>query len=192
MSGQQTADRRQTVGAQRAAPIKALSVRQPWAWMVAAGYKTMETRKWSSNYVGPLLIHACGKFDKQAEEDYRAIFDYGKQHNDGLGLMERLAFRDSYIYGGLQNQYGCRYTGGIIALVSMLHCYHLTGCWEDSDMRRRHLCYFPIPPGESRYGFKLELKKRFDPPIPCKGALSLWTPPDDVIAQLKGTQRPEQ
>jgi hypothetical protein len=36
--------------------IKALSLKQPWANMVASGEKTIETRKWPTSYRGPLLI----------------------------------------------------------------------------------------------------------------------------------------
>jgi len=36
--------------------VKALSVQQPWASMIAQGSKTIETRNWSSEYRGDLLI----------------------------------------------------------------------------------------------------------------------------------------
>lgn len=36
--------------------MKALSVKQPWANMIASGEKTIETRKWCTDYRGPLLI----------------------------------------------------------------------------------------------------------------------------------------
>ncbi len=36
--------------------MKALSVRQPWANMIASGVKTIETRKWCTDYRGMLLI----------------------------------------------------------------------------------------------------------------------------------------
>lgn len=36
--------------------FKALSVKQPWANMIAAGEKTIETRRWATEYRGPLLI----------------------------------------------------------------------------------------------------------------------------------------
>jgi ASCH domain len=36
--------------------LKALSLKQPWANMVASGEKTIETRKWPTDYRGPLLI----------------------------------------------------------------------------------------------------------------------------------------
>jgi len=36
--------------------LKALSLKQPWANMIASGEKTIETRKWPTDYRGPLLI----------------------------------------------------------------------------------------------------------------------------------------
>jgi hypothetical protein len=36
--------------------VKALSVKQPWANMIALGEKTIETRTWATPYRGQLLI----------------------------------------------------------------------------------------------------------------------------------------
>lgn len=36
--------------------MKALSVKQPWANLIASGTKTIETRLWPTDYRGPLLI----------------------------------------------------------------------------------------------------------------------------------------
>lgn len=36
----------------------ALSIRQPWAWLVVNGFKDIENRSWPIRYRGPLLIHA--------------------------------------------------------------------------------------------------------------------------------------
>ena len=36
--------------------MKALSIKQPWANMIASGEKTIETRMWSTKHRGPLLI----------------------------------------------------------------------------------------------------------------------------------------
>lgn len=38
--------------------MKALSIKQPWASLVAAGHKTVECRTWKTAYRGPLLICA--------------------------------------------------------------------------------------------------------------------------------------
>ena len=39
--------------------MKALTLWQPWASLVALGVKTIETRSWSTTYRGPLAIHAA-------------------------------------------------------------------------------------------------------------------------------------
>ena len=44
----------------------AISIKQPWANMIALGYKTIETRKWKTNYRGPLLICASKTVDHRA------------------------------------------------------------------------------------------------------------------------------
>ncbi|APW38997.1 hypothetical protein RD110_18765 [Rhodoferax koreense] len=38
--------------------MKALSVRQPWAWLIVNGYKPVENRTWETLYRGPVLMHA--------------------------------------------------------------------------------------------------------------------------------------
>jgi len=49
--------------------VKALTVRQPWASLVALGVKTIETRPWSTRYRGPLAIHAGVKPPKRGPYD---------------------------------------------------------------------------------------------------------------------------
>lgn len=36
----------------------ALSIRQPWAWLIVNGHKPVENRDWPTSYLGPVLIHA--------------------------------------------------------------------------------------------------------------------------------------
>lgn len=38
--------------------MKAITLHQPWAQLVALGVKTIETRSWSTSYRGQLVIHA--------------------------------------------------------------------------------------------------------------------------------------
>lgn len=42
--------------------MKAISLWQPWASLMAMGLKKVETRHWPTRYRGPLLIHAAKKF----------------------------------------------------------------------------------------------------------------------------------
>jgi hypothetical protein len=39
--------------------VKALTVRQPWAWLIVNGWKNVENRTWPTDFRGPLLIHAA-------------------------------------------------------------------------------------------------------------------------------------
>jgi hypothetical protein len=39
--------------------LKAISVRQPWAWLIIHGGKDIENRTWSSGVRGRVLIHAA-------------------------------------------------------------------------------------------------------------------------------------
>ena len=59
-------------------PIKALSVRQPWAWAIIHAGKDVENRSWQAvnhglNQRGPIAIHASGAMTKA---DYEAARDF--------------------------------------------------------------------------------------------------------------------
>ena len=45
--------------------MKCLSLRQPYAELVVAGRKTIETRTWKTNFRGKFLIHASKAIDKE-------------------------------------------------------------------------------------------------------------------------------
>lgn len=40
--------------------VKAISIRQPWAWLVVQGIKPIENRSRAFKHRGPLAIHATG------------------------------------------------------------------------------------------------------------------------------------
>ncbi len=53
--------------------IRALSIRQPWAWAICAGLKRTENRSWSTNYRGTIAIHAS--LSTQGLNELRPSFD---------------------------------------------------------------------------------------------------------------------
>ena len=58
--------------------MKAISIRQPWAWLIVQGYKDVENRTWSTKYRGPILIHAGKTLDPGFDElrqELREEFD---------------------------------------------------------------------------------------------------------------------
>ena len=38
--------------------MRALSIRQPWAWLIVNGHKDIENREWSTSFRGQILVHA--------------------------------------------------------------------------------------------------------------------------------------
>jgi hypothetical protein len=47
--------------------IRALTIKQPWAFLIAAGIKDVENRTWAPRqFPGALLIHAGAGFDRMA------------------------------------------------------------------------------------------------------------------------------
>lgn len=56
-----------SASAQPKTSCKALSVRQPWASLIACGEKTVECRSWKTDYRGPLVICASSKDDRTTD-----------------------------------------------------------------------------------------------------------------------------
>lgn len=56
--------------------LRALSIRQPWAWLVAHGHKTIENRQWRTEHRGDTLIHAGLTFDTEGLAWVRAHFPH--------------------------------------------------------------------------------------------------------------------
>ena len=52
---------------------KAISVRQPWAWLIVNGWKDVENRTWRTDFRGRVLIHAA-KGMTQKEYDACHLF----------------------------------------------------------------------------------------------------------------------
>ncbi len=44
--------------------MKAITIRQPWAHLIATGDKLYETRSWKTEYRGPIAIHAAKMVDQ--------------------------------------------------------------------------------------------------------------------------------
>jgi hypothetical protein len=83
--------------------MKALSIQQPWAWLIVNGYKDVENRDWPTNVRGRILIHAGKKFD---EASYTSLLGRAELH-----LPHRAAFE----------------RGGIVGEATII------GCVEESD-----------------------------------------------------------
>lgn len=55
-----------------ATDLKALTIRAPWAWAIAQGWKRVENRSWSTRFRGRIAIHAA--VSKESDADAAATF----------------------------------------------------------------------------------------------------------------------
>lgn len=53
--------------------MKALSILQPWAWLIAKGYKDIENRHWRTPWRGRFLIHAGKKWGREQRDDLARV-----------------------------------------------------------------------------------------------------------------------
>lgn len=53
--------------------VKVLTLKQPWATLVAEGIKKYEFRSWKINYRGKVLIHAGVGIDKEEMKKFKNI-----------------------------------------------------------------------------------------------------------------------
>lgn len=79
--------------------LRALSLRQPWAWLVVNGYKDIENRSWRTNHRGMLLIHASQNRSLTTPENRVAI-----EKEYGVRLPREFQF------------------GGIVGAVEVIDC----------------------------------------------------------------------
>ncbi len=89
--------------------MKALSIRQPWAWAIVHAGKDIENRSWPTRLRGQFLVHAA-KGVTRDEYDEAADFIHGVL-NPGPG-----AFSLSVPHFGELKR------GGIIGSVELVHC----------------------------------------------------------------------
>jgi hypothetical protein len=47
----------------------ALSIMQPWSYLIVNGHKDIENRDWPTRFRGPVLIHAGKKYDGDKADD---------------------------------------------------------------------------------------------------------------------------
>lgn len=77
--------------------MKAISVRQPFAWLIVNGFKDIENRSWNTKFRGPVLIHASSARPTKAEvERARTLL----KSTAGWDAAQRLPHAPFYELGG--------------------------------------------------------------------------------------------
>lgn len=140
--------------------MKALTVQQPWAWAIMHGGKTIENRTQNWNYRGPLAIHAGNRFSTRGA-DSDLVHTAWHSHGSHKYTPDD---RDAFVYGA------------ILGVVDLVDVHPESGCctpWGESayvehgGRERKQIVHLV-----------LENPRPLPEPLPCKGALGLWTPPE--------------
>lgn len=105
--------------------LKALTIRQPWAWLILHGGKDVENRTWPPAEYGPLLIHA------------------GKSWAQGMiGSCQQSNKPGSFLLGGEEHSYPLGLVrGAVVGIVRVWACEQASvSPWAESGMWHWHLC----------------------------------------------------
>lgn len=86
--------------------MKALSIRQPWAWLILYAGKDIENRNWPTAFRGPCLIHAAKGMTRR---EYEAAMDWVLDE-PGINLCVVLP------------EFGKLKRGGIVGEVEIVDC----------------------------------------------------------------------
>jgi hypothetical protein len=138
-------------------PIKTLSLWQPWASLIVAGFKRHETRHWPTRVRGRMAIHAAKKVD----------------HIDAPNELCEFAL-------GGENWARKVPTGAIVAVADLINCCPTEG------LEVYHSDWLAGNFGPGRFAYRLNNVRPLREPIPYKGAQGFfnWTPPEDLESRL--------
>lgn len=155
--------------------MKAITIWQPWASLIAIGAKQYETRSWATNYRGQIAIHAAAKDIKRI---YKELFPCSDYEFHPSHIMKE-QFCDTIKACGLnENKLP---TGCIIATAELVDCYKITKrltfaekekTISIQEMSEKELLFGDWTPG--RYAWEIANIKILDKPIRAKGQQRLW------------------
>lgn len=153
--------------------MKALTLTQPWATLVAIGEKRYETRSWGTPHRGPLAIHAAkgvgplggqeAFFDLCLSEPFHSVLsEHG--YADPLQLPR----------------------GGVVAVTELVICLP-----TETPLRElpRSIAAYEVDFGDwtpGRFAWALDEVRKVDPPVAARGALGLWEFDDRIVRPDQG------
>ncbi|MGE7135989.1 hypothetical protein [Staphylococcus warneri] len=149
---------------------RGLTIKQPWAFAIAEGFKTIENRSRRTNYRGPLLIHAGLTVDRNV-----SIVRYSR---DAAIRFDQLGGPGNFWDARTHVPSAFYKPQPSLALSAVIATARLAGCHEETDG-----CCAPWGlPGQ--WHWELADVQRLEQPIPKAGALGLWKPDADLMAAL--------
>ena len=85
--------------------MKVITIKQPWASLIAYGYKSYEFRSWKTKYRGSIYVHAGKGTDKKAMKDFEYLnLNYPKSRIIAEVYLEDCVFIDSKVDDKLKKE----------------------------------------------------------------------------------------
>ena len=142
--------------------IKAISLHQPYASLIAMGLKKFETRSWSTNYRGKLVICAAKKNPLQQQSSYEDL---------ASSLLLDLTVQP---WSSLPK-------GMAIAVCDLTDCIKMTEEFISEQSEQEQLCgHWEL----ERSAWKLDNVQPLQKPVPIKGKQGLWNITDEEFERL--------
>jgi hypothetical protein len=142
--------------------MKAITIWQPYATLIMLGLKQYETRSWSTEYRGPLVIHAAKKWDEERDWDCNRVTDLLREQTFTAASLSEEKLRLFYTPMGDT-------LGKALGIVDLQACDQMNDGGGEFENRVGSF-------GPGRYGWKCATPRLFEEPIRHQGKQGLWTP----------------
>lgn len=186
--------------------MRAITIHQPWASLLAHKVKRYETRSWAcpSDYLtgpGELLKRVA----IHASLTQEALWDNGRYAEMGYSGTWREMFLDHSISLDMSTVEGT--LGGILGVTAIDRCYHIVsvepseydpdtcsfyGRFKDEDgylhTQLINISTLEYDLGDwtpGRYAWRMADVRLLPQPIPCRGGDKFWAVPTPIEAQIK-------
>jgi hypothetical protein len=152
-------------------PTRAITLWQPWAWLVANGHKGIENRPRGfshKSFRGDFWIHA-------AAESSKSIASWPLAQK----LCAELLGEDFQIPPAYVLDFGAIIGRATITGIIPPRVSQTLEIWDAGIARRPVPWHFP-----EQYGFVVESARTLAAPVPCRGYQGFWNVPADVLSKL--------
>jgi hypothetical protein len=144
--------------------MKAISLIQPYATLIVLGYKRLETRSWQTKHRGNLAVHASkpawARQVCETDPHIKAILQRHGMSFDGPAMVR----------------------GAILGTVTVRDMHPINERLIANLSPQEIACGDYSMPG--RFAWDLFGAVPLAEPITCRGALSVWEVPTEVVAQI--------
>ena len=153
--------------------MKAISLWQPWATLMAIGAKTIETRSWELRGKFPLVICSTAKWDKEILELLTAANRHPDLYHDSWSkILNALRSAGIATLGELP-------LGAALCIVQPIGSRRTEDVRDQISEEERAFGDYR----DERYGWMTDKGqlRMFKEPIPVKGKQGLWEFPDELL-----------